>query len=152
MLRFIAGVVAALLLTAAGVMWWNGRAADRRLPEAPSRAGPSMFGKETGDAPPAATEESREQRRFARYDKDEDGKVTREEYFANRHKAFAKLDVNHDGRLDFDEWSVKAIDKFAKADKDKSATLDPTEFATTAVKRKASIAVPCPPAAPHEED
>src|SRR5689334_7173441 len=98
--RFLAGVAAALLLAAAGVVWWNGRAADRHLPAAPPAAGPAIFGKETGDSPPAATDETREQRRFARYDKDEDGKVSREEYFANRRRAFAKLDANQDGRLD----------------------------------------------------
>jgi hypothetical protein len=153
MIRFLAGVAAALLLMTAGLLWWNSRAADRHLPGAPPAAGPTMFGKETGDSsPPEASEESREQRRFARYDKDEDGKVSREEYFANRHKLFAKLDANRDGRLDFDEWSVKTIDKFIKADKDRSAMLDPTEFATTAVKRRAGAAAPCPAATPHEED
>src|SRR3954449_7051836 len=122
MIRFLAGVVAALLLATAGVLWWNSRAADRHLPAAPPASGPAMFGKETGDTPPTASDESREQRRFSRYDKDEDGKVSREEYFANRHKAFDKLDANHDGRLDFDEYSAKAIAKFTGADKDRSAT------------------------------
>jgi hypothetical protein len=152
MIRFLAGVAAALLLMTAGLLWWNSRAADRHLPGAPPAAGPSMFGKETGDAPPAASAESREQRRFARYDKDEDGKVTREEYLAARRKAYARLDANHDGKLDFDEWAAKAIGKFAGADKDRSATLDPDEFATTAVKRKNSLPVPCPTAATHEDD
>ncbi len=139
MIRFLAGVAAALLLTTAGVLLWNGRAADRHLPGAPPSAGPShAYGKEAGDEPPAASAESREQRRFARYDKDEDGKVSRDEYFANRHKAFAKLDANHDGRLTFDEWAAKAIGKFASADHDRSTTLDRVEFATTAVKRRAN--------------
>ena len=151
MIRFLAGVAAALLLTTAGVLLWNGRAADRHLPGAPpSAAAPIAYGKETGDDPPAATDESREQRRFARYDKDEDGKISREEYLAARRKAYARLDANHDGRLDFDEWTAKAIGKFAGADHDRSATLDRPEFATTAVKRKSTVAAPCPPA--HEDD
>jgi hypothetical protein len=152
MIRFLAGVAAALLLTTAGVLLWNSRAADRHLPGAPpSTAAPVAYGKETGDGPPASTDESREQRRFARYDKDEDGKVSREEYLAQRRKAFARLDANHDGRLDFDEWAAKAIGKFTTADHDHSAALDRPEFATTAVKRKSAVAAPCPPAA-REDD
>jgi hypothetical protein len=141
-----------LLLTTAGLLWWNSRAADRHLPGEPPAAGPAMFGKETGDAPPAASDESREQRRFSRYDKDEDGKVSREEYFAARHRAYAKLDANHDGRLDFDEWAAKPIKRFGEADKDHSETLDPAEFATTAVKRKSHASEPCPPAPSRDED
>jgi hypothetical protein len=152
MVRFIAGIVAALLLTTAGLLWWNSRAADRHLPGAPPKEGPAMFGKETGDEPPAASDESREQRRFARYDKDQDGKVSREEYFAARHRAFEKLDANHDGRLEFDEWAAKPIAKFADADKDHSATLDRTEFATTAGKRKNHVPAPCQPTPGRDED
>lgn len=150
MLRFIAGVLAALLLTTAGVLWWNSRAADRRLPGAPLSAGPAMFGKESGDGPPEATDETREQRRFARYDKDEDSKVSRDEFLAARRRNYDKLDTNHDGKLDFDEYAAKAIVKFTGADKDHSAALNLSEFATTAVKRKTTV--PCPPAARQEED
>jgi hypothetical protein len=152
MIRFLAGVVAAVLLTTAGLLWWNNRAADRHLPAAPPADGPAMFGKETGDSPPAASDESREQRRFARYDKDEDGKVSRDEYLAARRRNYDKLDTNHDGRLDFDEYATRAIVKFASADQDKSAGLNPTEFATTAVKRKSNPTAPCPPAAPRDDD
>ena len=152
MIRFFAGVAAALLLVTAGLLLWNSRAADRHLPGAPPAAGPSMFGQETGEVPPAASAESREQRRFARYDKDKDGKVTREEYLAARRKAYARLDVNHDGRLVFDEWAAKSIGKFATADHDRSTALDPKEFATTAVKRKESLATPCPSTAARDDD
>ena len=115
--RFLAGVAAALLLTTAGLLWWNGRAADRHLPGAPPAAGsPALYGKASAGDPPAASDESREQRRFGRYDKDQDGKVSRDEYLAARRKAFAKLDANHDGRLDFDEWAAKAIGRFTGAD------------------------------------
>jgi hypothetical protein len=152
MIRFLAGVAAALLLVTAGLVWWNSRAADRHLPAAPPAAGPSIYGTEAGDTPLAASDESREQRRFARYDKDEDGKVTREEYLAARRKAYAKLDANHDGRLDFDEWAAKAIGKFASADHDRSTTLDRVEFATTAVKRRANLPAPCPPSAARDDD
>jgi hypothetical protein len=150
--RFLAGVAAALLLTTAGLLWWNGRAADRHLPGAPTAAAPTLFGTGTAADPPEASEATREQRRFNRYDKDRDGKVSREEYFAARHKAYAKLDANRDGRLDFDEWAAKSIVKFSGADQDHSATLNPQEFATTAVKRKTGVAAPCPSQAPHEDD
>ena len=111
-----------------------------------------MFGKETGDVPPAASDESREQRRFARYDKNEDGKVSREEYLAARRRNYDRLDTNHDGKLDFDEYAAKAIVKFNDADKDRSATLDAAEFATTADKRRTGVTAPCPPAVRQDDD
>jgi len=96
---------------------------------------------------PEASAQSREQRRFNRYDKDRDSRITREEYLVSRRKAFAKLDSNGDGRLSFDEWAIRTTTKFAKADADRSGTLDASEFATTAVKRKApSPPRNCPPA------
>ena len=152
MIRFLAGVVAALLLATAGVLLWNGRATDRHLPGAPPGPGPSMFGKETGDAPPAATDESREQRRFARYDKDEDGEVSQAEFLAARRRNYDKLDASHDGKLDFNEYATKAIDKFTGADKDHSTTLNAVEFAATAVKRKTAATAPCPPVARQDDD
>ena len=150
--RFLAGVAAALLLCVAGLLWWNGRAADRHLPEAPPPASPTMYGTAASREPPAASDASREERRFKRYDKDSNGKVSRDEYLAARRKAFAKLDVNHDGRLDFDEWAVKAIGRFDDADHDHSDTLNRQEFAATAVKRKASVPAPCPTPAPRDDD
>lgn len=95
---------------------------------------------------PEATPATREQKRFARYDKDRNGAVSRDEYLAARRKAFAKLDVNGDGRLDFDEWAVKVLTKFGAADADRSGAMTPAEFATTAVKRKAPSRTKCPPA------
>jgi hypothetical protein len=149
--RFIAGVAAALLFVTAGLLLWNGRAENRHLADAQPAAGPTMEGATQDGEPPAATDESREQRRFKRYDRDENGAVTREEYLAQRQKAFAKLDTNGDGKLSFDEYAAKAIGKFGGADKDKSGTLNPTEFATTATKRKSSATTPCP-TAQREED
>ncbi len=42
---------------------------------------------------------STEEKRLARYDKDRDGFVSKDEYLANRKKSFEKLDLNHDGKL-----------------------------------------------------
>lgn len=104
------------------------------------------------------TPADREAKRFARYDKDKDGTITRDEYFANRRKAFAKLDLDRDGKLSFDEYSAKVIAKFDLADLRHEGRLTPAEFATTAVKHKVRTKAYCPPggavvaaAAPVEE-
>lgn len=151
MWRYLVGGIAALLLVGAGLMLFRGTAREPVLPAAP--AGFATAGEPQGDddlpaAAPAASDRTREQKRFDRYDKDKDGRVTREEYLTARRKAFAKLDVNGDGRLSFDEWAVKATTKFATADTDRSGAMDRKEFATTAVPRKAPRAQPkclCPP-------
>ena len=138
---------AALALVAAGMVLFSGRSTPAALlPAAP----PMAAGGQAADAPlpdsvPEASERTREQKRFDRYDKDRDGKVTRDEYLMQRRKAYAKLDTDHDGQLSFDEWAIKAETKFATADKDRSGILMPAEFATTAVKRKAPRRVNCPP-------
>ena len=147
MWRYLVGGIAALLLVAAGWLVFGSRAAvDPLVPPLPvaSDARP-----ETADPLPArvpeATPRTREQKRFDRYDKDRDTRITREEYLASRRKAFARLDANGDGRLSFDEWAAKTIAKFANADRDRSATLSATEFATTVVKRRAAPRCACPP-------
>lgn len=142
MWRYLAGVAAALLVGGGGLVLWQSH--DRGpglVPLAPAQAAePSPL-----TDPPAATEKTREEKRFGRYDKDKDGKVSREEFLASRRKAYAKLDVNGDGRLDFDEWSVKTTTRFADADSDKSTTLTTEEFATTRIERKSSRPAPCVP-------
>jgi hypothetical protein len=151
MWRFLAGVGCAVLLMGGGILIWQGVA---RSPAAvvPAAAVPVA----QGDAgvlamPPQATEASREQKRFNRYDHDRSGSVSSEEYLAARRKAFAKLDTDGDGRLSFDEWAIKARTKFAAADADHSGILTPVEFATTRVARKATKLQPCAPAAPEAD-
>ncbi len=104
--------------------------------------------------PPAASEKTREEKRFARYDKDRNGAVGQGEYLAGRRKGFDKLDTNHDGRLSFEEYAVKGVQKFAAADKDRNGQLGAVEFATTRVVRKAKPKRDCPPTrqAPAEEE
>jgi hypothetical protein len=85
-------------------------------------------------AAPEADPKSKEEKRFARADKDDNGRISLAELVEPRRKAFAKLDLNHDGRLSFEEWAAKTIDKFASADADKSKWLTPAEYATTAPK------------------
>lgn len=151
--RFLAGVASALLLVAAGIFFWkSGAGARDPIPPAPDTAGiGAPFAAAPLADPPAASEKTREERRFSRYDKDKDGSVARDEYLASRRKAYAKLDANGDGRLSFDEWAVKTTGKFATADGDKSGALTPEEFATTRVARKAPRR-DCPPAGRADDD
>lgn len=143
MWRFLAGVGCTLLLVGGGLLIWQGTAQPPRAlagqaaaPAAPEAATPLAD-------PPQASEATKEQRRFNRYDHDRNGTVSADEYLAARHKAFAKLDVNGDGKLSFDEWATKARAKFAAADADRSGVLTAAEFATTRVARKVAKPQPC---------
>lgn len=148
MWRFLAGVGSTLLLVAAGLFWWSFAHADRPgVPDAPFSAMAATLRAPLAD-PPAASDKTREEKRFSRYDHDKNGAISRDEYLAARRKAFAKLDTNQDGKLSFDEYAVKTAGKFAKADMDRSGVLTPAEFATTRVVRKAKPVCKCvaPPA------
>jgi hypothetical protein len=144
MWRFLAGVASALFLVAAGVVIWRSQAdAVETVLPTPQAADESMGFADIAP-PPQASEKTREQKRFARYDKDKNGEVSRAEYLLSRQKAFAKLDTNGDGRLSFDEYAVKTSAKFAKADRDGTGALTAAEFLATRVVRK-TPAVKCPP-------
>ena len=156
MWRYLIGGVAAVLMIAAGWVLFHGRARTEALLPAQPQAAAAPSGVAQDDSLPAtvpeATARTREQKRFDRYDKDRDGRITREEYLASRHKAYAKLDANGDGRLSFEEWAGKTITRFATADRDRSNAMEPTEFATTAPKRSAKPRCACPPAAPADAE
>ena len=152
MWRYLAGGAAALAMVGAGSLLFRGHASPEPLLARQPATLTAQQDTPLPDSAPEATPRTREQKRFDRYDKDRDGKVTRDEYLMQRRKAFAKLDSDHDGRLSFDEWAVKATTKFAAADGDKSGAMDTAEFAATAVKRKAPSRVKCPPPAPREEE
>ena len=134
MARWVAGIAAVLLVIVGSVIALQGRAEEPALPPAPhprlAAAGP------LSPLPnaPQADAKSKEQKRFARADKDEDGRISLAELVEPRRKAFAKLDANSDGRLSFEEWAVRTIDKFEGADVDNSEALTPAEYATTAPK------------------
>jgi len=146
MARFLAGVVAALLLVTGAFFIWQAQA-DRgaTLPAAPSIAAAAPMGLADLAGPPAASERTREEKRFARYDKDKNGAVAREEYLLARRKNFTKLDLDGDGKLGFDEYAIKTTSKFNAADKDKNGALAPTEFALTRVVRKSAPKCACRP-------
>lgn len=146
MWRYLAGGLAALLLLGAGFIYFTGRSINGiGLPLAAVQAAPTAQGDDPlPDSVPEASDKTREQKRLSRYDKNDDGSVTREEYLAPRRKAFAKLDANHDNILSFDEWAAKTEAKFAGADADKSGAMNATEFAATAPKRKSKVRARCP--------
>lgn len=139
-MRFFAGVAACFLMMTGAFLLWEGKAQETGLPQAPAgevatAAAPVRApGSRTLLKAPEASPASREQKRFARADKDDDGRVTTAEMFEPRRKAFAKLDKNGNGSLGFEEWAAKTVDKFGGADQDKSGFLTPAEFATTAPK------------------
>jgi hypothetical protein len=151
MWRYLTGGAATFAIVGAGwLLAGSSTKPDAVLPPQPRAQQAGAVANPLPDAAPEATERTREQKRFDRYDKDRDGKVTRDEYLAARRKAYAKLDADHDGRLSFDEWAVKATTKFAGADTNSTGAMTPVEFATTAVTRKPSARAKCPPA-PTEE-
>jgi hypothetical protein len=139
MLRFFAGVGSALLLVLAGFFIWKGIAQDEEeaIPDAPPAALVKAGEPEAPPRPPSADERTREQRRFDRADRDDDGRITLEELYHPRRAAFARLDSNRDGRLAFEEWAAATSRKFGGADGNRDAALNPAEFATTAPRRRA---------------
>ncbi|MDP4575287.1 hypothetical protein Q9K02_09085 [Qipengyuania sp. G39] len=141
----VVGSTASLALVGLGLFWWQGRAqveegapppmdveSEAPLPEVP----PVDPGEAIGPAPPEATELTREQRRFFRYDRNRDWRITRTEMLSTRSNAFRKLDKDGNNLLDFEEWAVATVDKFEGADADGDNELTPGEFATTAPKRR----------------
>ena len=138
--RFLAGATASLLLVTGAFLIWQGRAQGPVMPKAPApRIAANSAPISLARIPQALSADpaSKEQKRFARADKDKDGRITLAELVDPRRKAYAKLDLNQDGKLSFEEWAVKTIDKFNEADGDKSKALNAVEYATTAPKPKA---------------
>ena len=137
MLRFLAGAAVCFLLMTGAFLMWQSRAEEGpRLPDAPApRAfSASMLSDGKQLDAPEASPKSREERRFSRADRNDDGKIEAEELLSPRRKAFAKLDKNGNGALSFEEWAHTTIDKFNGADADRNGLLTPAEYATTAPK------------------
>jgi hypothetical protein len=144
MLRFASGAGSAMLLIFAGFFFWKGQAeTESPVPPppkafafAPPQAETPVRSARGLPPPPEATEKSKEEKRFARADKDDDGRITRAELLEPRRKAFAKLDVNGNGNLSFEEWAVKTVGKFEGADADDSGWLTAAEYETTKPKAR----------------
>lgn len=140
--RIVLGAMGALLLVAAGLFWWQGRAATERGVPPPAdvndeeRATPGALpsaevGSQRGPTPPEASEATREQRRFGRLDRDLDGRISRNEMLSTRTAAFRKLDVDGNNLLTFEEWAVATSNRFKAADANGDLWLSREEFATT---------------------
>ena len=141
--RVVLAALAVLLLGAAAVFWATGRESLEAgapppelsiaspVPEALPSADPGDL---RGPSPPEATEMTREQRRFARYDRNGDRIVSRTELMATRTAAFRKLDVDGNNLLTFEEWAVTTANRFKSADADGNLQLTPEEFRRTAPK------------------
>jgi len=144
--RIILGAFGALLLVGVGLFWWQGRAqveegAPPPLPEPTETPAEDELPEAdvtdlSGPAPPEATELTREQRRFFRYDRNRDLKITRREMLSTRTKAFRKLDKDGNNLLTFEEWAVSTTTRFDGADANGDRELTAEEFATTAPKRR----------------
>lgn len=150
--RTILGAVGALVLVAIGLFWWQGRAEVERGAPPPTAPTPTAAATDLpsadvagliGPAPPEATELTREQQRFGRYDRDRSGAVSRNEMLSTRTEAFRKLDKDRNNLLTFEEWAVATVDRFEGADRDRDAELTPAEFAATRPKRTARPACRC---------
>ena len=151
--RILLGALAALLLAGIGLFWWQGQARIEAqappLPEDLATAPPSTDLPEadiaglTGPEPPEAADFTREQRRFFRYDRNHDGKITRNEMLSTRTDDFKRLDTDGNNLLTFDEWAVTTADRFDSADANHDGILTPKEFATTRTKKSSRPRCDC---------
>lgn len=139
--RLLLGAFGALALVGLGLFWWQGRAqvAEGAPPPEPAArvADPDALPSAdlagmTGPAPPEASELTREQQRFFRYDRNRDQKITRSEMLATRTDGFRALDTDGNNLLTFEEWAVTTATRFAEMDADGNRELTAPEFATSA--------------------
>ncbi|MGB7408879.1 MAG: hypothetical protein WA908_10265 [Pontixanthobacter sp.] len=146
--RVLLGGMLAIVMLAVGLFWWQGRAQIEEAAPPPEPVAeaegadinelPNVDpGTMTGPAPPEATDLSREERRFFRYDRDRDRIISRNEMLSTRTNAFRKLDKDGNNLLTFEEWAVSTATRFDNADADNDDRLTAQEFATTRPKRRA---------------
>ncbi|WP_159982186.1 MULTISPECIES: hypothetical protein [unclassified Novosphingobium] len=149
--RFLLGGLAVFVMMGIGLFWLQGRAeveASAPPPGASAPIGPTPLpsadvGDMVGPELPEATEFSREQRRFFRYDRDRDGRISRNEMLSTRADGFRKLDKDGNNLLTFEEWAVATVDKFGEADVDHDQYLTPAEFRRTAPPPKPKAKCSC---------
>ncbi|MXO48511.1 hypothetical protein GRI69_09600 [Erythrobacter vulgaris] len=146
MKSFVTGSFVTLIVMGVGLFWWQGRAeVEEAAPppdpmaltdEAPASDELPITdpGEMQGPAPPEASELTKEQRRFFRYDRNRDWRITRSEILSSRSDGFRKLDKDSNNLLTFEEWAVTTVEKFEGADSDGDRELSPGEFATTKPK------------------
>lgn len=140
--RILLGAFGALLLAALGMFWMQGRAQVEKaapppdpgteLVEDPDALPSADVSDLAGPAPPEASELTREQRRFFRYDRNRDLKITRNEMLSTRTNAFRNLDKDGNNLLTFEEWAVATSTRFEGMDANADNELTAAEFATSA--------------------
>lgn len=143
--RVVLGLFLGLVISTVGLYWWQGVAqVEEKAPpppeveEAPSPdelpiRDPLNI---VGPTPPEASELTREQVRFFRYDRNRDLQITRNEMLSTRSDGFRKLDTDGNNLLTFEEWAVTTANRFDGADADGDGRLTQREFASTAPKPK----------------
>lgn len=152
--RVILGAFGALLLVALGLFWIQGRAQVARGAPPPEPdavedvvdpdALPSADVRDlTGPEPPEASELTREQRRFFRYDRNRDLKITRNEMLSTRTDGFRRLDVDGNNLLTFEEWAITTSERFEEMDANEDNELTQAEFATSAPAPRRSSGPAC---------
>ncbi|QFT77943.1 EF-hand domain-containing protein [Erythrobacter sp. THAF29] len=144
MRQTILGVFVGLLLAGVGMFWWQGRAQVEINAPPPPEVEEVTFdpeelpitdpGEMEGPAPPEASELTREEKRFFRYDRNRDRKITRNEMLSSRSEGFRKLDTDGNNLLTFEEWAVTTATRFDAMDADGNAELTQSEFSTSAPK------------------
>ncbi|GAA0279298.1 hypothetical protein GCM10009127_20520 [Alteraurantiacibacter aestuarii] len=152
--RIVLGAFAAFVLLGTGLFWWQGRAQVERgaPPPDPAALGPQVdpgalpqadIAGLQGPAPPESTELSREERRFFRYDRNRDRKITRNEMLSSRTDAFRDLDTDGNNLLTFEEWAITTAERFDGMDANGNGELTPAEFATSAPKPRPTPGCSC---------
>jgi hypothetical protein len=145
--RILVGTGSVTLLLLAGFFAWKGFAQrnDSPVPAAPAQVETAALDDvpEIPGQPPAADARTREQRRFDRADRDNNGNVTLEEMTFQRQRNFQRLDTDHNGQLNFQEWAASTLRKFADADANHDRALNRAEFATTAPRPRRTASARC---------
>ena len=152
--RILLGAFGALLLATIAFVWMQGRAQVEEAapppdpdaledPVDPDALPTADIADMQGPEPPEASELTREQRRFFRYDRNRDLKITRTEMLSTRTAAFRRLDKDGNNLLTFEEWAVATSDRFAGMDADGDEELTPAEFATSRPAPRATSSCRC---------
>lgn len=145
--RIAAAGGALLLATGAAALWLSaGQGRADPAPQAPVKQAAAALPEPVGEVEHVAVErKSKEEQRFARADRDDDGRITMPEYLTQRRRNFDKLDANGNGQLEFEEYAESGIGRFRGADANADGLLVADEFATTAPRpRAAAQACRCP--------